>query len=551
MTSQLFRDIIFNRYIMNKIDGQFEVKKIDQLVEVENFKNFYQVQSQESEDQLKSSLRSNGQLTPIVVTSDYTLVDGYRRLNLLRELGCEEVKVQVVEFPPSMDLRLSLNTYRVKTDLDLTNEVFQVLNSVPKRQGKRPEGESYNRYEIIQEKLDYRWKSNTAIRQLDKIVENDFEDKLLLNGVVTKGWSLTDCERYIDELKEIDLEKGYGFTDQLKKGGLNVSQVNKFIQEREFLAYEYQDTFVIPERSTSLRMNCKDIGSQVQFHSKVDTIMTSIPYWKLRFYENEENYSQLGHEKTPQEFASKIGDIFAKLEVSLKKSSNIFVNIGETYVDGCAMDVPDLVKRAILEKTNLVYKEVLIWSKPNPKAVNEKIKRPINKLEYILWFVVDQKKAKYNMITYTDDPKSIKITNGAKDVDVNGEVWEKVKSLSKPYKKIYNHISQQEVEHMIVCSTGKNMPISKAYSEGHPAAMSELLPVLPIFMTTDEGDLVYDPFAGGNTVGRIALLLNRNYLSTELSSHYHKIGCKVLENTIDEINTDDYQVISQEFVNAA
>lgn len=520
--------------------GQFEVVKIDQIVEIENFKNFYQVQSEESEEQLKNSLKSEGQLTPLVVTPDNTLLDGYRRLNLFRDLGYQEVNIQVVELKPTIDLRISLNTYRVKTELDLTNEVFQILNSVPKRQGKRPEGESYNRYEIIQRKLDYRWKSNTAIRQLDKIVENDFEDKLLLNGVVAKGWSLKDCERYIDDLKEIDLSKNYGFTDQLKKGGLNISQANKFIKEREFLANEYKDTFVIPEKSTSLRMNCCDIKNQIEFHSKVDTIMTSIPYWKLRFYENQEDYNQLGHEKTAQEFAAKIGDIFAELEVSLKKSSNIFVNIGETYVDGCAMDVPDLVKRAILEKTNLVYKESLVWSKPNPKPINEAVKRPANKIEYILWFVVDPTEAKYNMITYTDRPKSIKITNGAKDVDENGVVWEKVKSLTKPYQKIYNHISQQEVEHMIVCSTGKNIPISNAYSEGHPAVMSELLPVIPILMTTDEYDLVYDPFAGGNTVGRIALLLNRNYLSTELSSHYHKIGCKVLENTLEEINQDDF-----------
>jgi len=528
---------------MKKSMGQIEVIKIDQVVEVENFKTFYQIQSEESEEQLKNSLKAEGQLIPLVVTSDYTLVDGYRRLNLLSELGSENVKVQVVELNPTIDLRVSLNTYRVKTDLDLTNEVFQVLNSVPKRQGKRPEGETYNRYEIIQKKLEYRWKSNTAIRQLDKIVENDFEDKLLLNGVVTKGWSLTDCERYIDELREIDLEKGYGFTDQLKKGGLNISQVNKFIIDREFLANEYQDTFVIPEKSTSLRMNCTDIRNQVEFHSSVDTLMTSIPYWKLRNYEHEEDYSQLGHEETPQEFASKIGDIFADIEVSLKDSSNVFVNIGDTYVDGCAMDVPDLVKRSILEKTNLVYKETLIWSKPNPKPINENVKRPTNKIEYILWFVVDPTEAKYNMITYTDRPKNIKITNGAKDVDENGVVWEKVKSLSKPYQKIYNHISQQEVEHMIVCATGKNVPLYKAHSEGHPAAMAELLPVLPIMMTTDEGDLVYDPFGGGNTVGRIALLLNRNYLSTELSNHYHKVGCKVIENTLDEINQSDFETL--------
>jgi DNA modification methylase len=76
--------------------------------------------------------------------------------------------------------------------------------------------------------------------------------------------------------------------------------------------------------------------------------------------------------------------------------------------------------------------------------------------------------------------------------------------------------------------------------------MAELLPVLPIMMTTDEGDLVYDPFAGGNTVGRIALLLNRNYLSTELSNHYHKVGCKVIENTFDEINQSDFETLMSE-----
>jgi DNA modification methylase len=86
--------------------------------------------------------------------------------------------------------------------------------------------------------------------------------------------------------------------------------------------------------------------------------------------------------------------------------------------------------------------------------------------------------------------------------------------------------------------------------------MAELLPVIPILMTTDEDDLVYDPFAGGNTVGRIALLLNRNYLSTELSTHYHKVGCKVLENTIDEINQSDLEslishVFGEEFEIAA
>jgi len=524
---------------------QFEVVKIDQIKKVEEFKNFYDSQSEESENQLKSSLEEE-QLLPLILSRDFQLIDGYRRLRLLSALGREDVKVQFVDVDPSIDFRLSLNMYRVKTANDLTKEVLQVFKSVDKRQGQGNNGKPYNRYAIIKEKLDYRWKSPKSIRQFDKIIENDFENNLLLNGVVTKGWNLSDCEKYLSELKEIDLTKNHGFTAELTKGNLTIEQINKFIEEKNFLSNEYQDTFVIPEKATSIKMNCKDIKKELEFHSKIDNITTSIPYWKLRFYDNDEEYKQLGHEKTPEEFASKIGDIFSELQISLKKSSNVFVNIGETYVDGCAMDVPGLVKRAILDKTDLKLKDVLVWSKPNPKPQSEKVQRPTNKMEFILWFVVDPKEAKYKMITYTDSTKKSKITNGAKDVDENGVVCKKNKSLSKPYKKIYNHITQQDVEHVIVCSTGKNIPLTNAYSEGHPGAMSELLPVIPILMTTDENDLVYDPFAGGNTVGRIALLLNRNYLGTELSTHYHRVGCKVLENTLKEINQNDFDILMNE-----
>jgi DNA modification methylase len=59
--------------------------------------------------------------------------------------------------------------------------------------------------------------------------------------------------------------------------------------------------------------------------------------------------------------------------------------------------------------------------------------------------------------------------------------------------------------------------------------------------------LVYDPFGGANTTGRISLLLNRQYLGTELSTHYHRVGCKVLENTIEEINQNDLEIINSEY----
>lgn len=526
---------------------QFEVVKIDQIVKVEEFKNFYESQTDDSENQLKSSLEQEGQLLPLTLSRDFQLIDGYRRLKLLCALCKTEVKVQFVDIEPSIDLRLSFNIYRVKTANDLTKEVLQVFKSVEKRQGQGNNGKSYDRYEIVKEKLNYRWKSPKAIRQFDKIIENDFENNLLLNGVVNKGWSLSDCEKYLSELKEIDLTKNHGFTAELTKGDLTIKQVNKFIEEKENLQNNYKDTFVIPNKATSFKMNCVDIVDVPSYTRSVATLFTSIPYYMLRGYDKKNLSSELGHEKTPEEFADNIGEVFGKVEGVLNETSNVFVNVGDSYDNGCAMDISGLVKAAILKHTKLKYKECIIWSKPNPHPQGEQVKRPINQIEYILWFVVDPSKSKYNLLKYTDQEKEVRITTGAKDVDKNGNVSKKTKSLSKPYKKIYNHIAAQDVDHMIKCATGKNKPAYDAFPTGHPALMSELLPVIPILMTTDETDLVYDPFGGANTTGRISLLLNRQYLGTELSTHYHRVGCKVLENTIEEINQNDLEIINSEY----
>lgn len=526
---------------------QIQVVKIENLKEVETLKNFYTKSSEEDLQQLINSIKNEGQKYPIILSKDLSIIDGYNRVYALKGLGIEVVNAIIVDDEPTIETRITCNLYRVKNSKDLTNEVLSVFENTSKKQGKRNDGEPYDRYKVISEKLNHRWKSGKSIRKLESVINNDFENNLLIEGIVTKGWTLDDCEEYVSNLKQVDLENEYGFTKQLEKGELTIKEVNKFILEKDSLNNSYQATFIIPNKSTSLNINCLDIKNKIEYKSKVDTLLTSIPYWAVRFYENGENYNQLGHEKTPEEYARNIAKIIKDLTYTLKETSNVFINVGETYVDGCAMNIPDLVKFEILKQTNLKSKLQLVWSKPNPKPQNETVLRPINNVEYILWFVVDPKKAKYNMITYFDGEKEIKTTSGAKDVDEKGNVWKKVKSLSKPYEKIYTHLSAQDVLNMIKCQIGKNTSVYKAYSEGHPAIMSELLPVIPIMMTTGEGDLVYDPMAGTNVVGRMSMLLNRVALSTELSSHYHKIGCRVIENTLEEINTDDLRVITDKF----
>ena len=67
----------------------------------------------------------------------------------------------------------------------------------------------------------------------------------------------------------------------------------------------------------------------------------------------------------------------------------------------------------------------------------------------------------------------------------------------------------------------------------------------PINISTQPQPPVLDIFSGSNVVGRMSLLLNRKVLSAELSKDYYNIGCKMLENAIEDYNQEDLDVINE------
>ena len=66
---------------------------------------------------------------------------------------------------------------------------------------------------------------------------------------------------------------------------------------------------------------------------------------------------------------------------------------------------------------------------------------------------------------------------------------------------------------------------TKCREEGikpHPARFPAALPEFVINLTTEEGDLVLDPFAGSNTTGAVAEKLKRRWISFEIEENYLK-----------------------------
>lgn len=77
----------------------------------------------------------------------------------------------------------------------------------------------------------------------------------------------------------------------------------------------------------------------------------------------------------------------------------------------------------------------------------------------------------------------------------------------------------------------------------HPAIFPEELALKQIMSWTKTNDLVYDPFMGSGTTAKSSILLNRNWVGSEIDSKYCKI-CKERIESIDK-QSDNYNYIKE------
>lgn len=522
--------------------------KISDLEEVQELKQYY---THQSIDELATSINVDGGMrTPIVVNEQLVIIDGFRRVEAMIQLGKESIDVLIDDVEPTIFERIIRNMYRTKTTDDHVKELKSVFEKFPKKMGqKNKEGKVYNRIEEISKALNKKYSGKDTITKLEFILNNDIQNNTLSKGIIEKNWKVETTHEYLTKWKLIDLDNKNNYTDELIKSNINISDAIKFIKEEYKLTTEYKDSLIIPDKCYSFNIDCVEMSKMTEFENSIDLILTSPPYLNLRKYDTGQQ-NQLGHEKNKNEYCKNIAKIFSELYPTLKKTANVIINIGESFNEGCGLGIPQLLKYYIETETKLIYKDQLLWSKSNPKPQNETIKRPINNIEYLLWFVVDPKVAKYNLLTYTKPGKKATKCSGVKDVSSNGEVQKRNKSISKPYSKIYSHLKEQDIANIIALKTCKNFDVYNISSKGHPAIMSPLLPVIPILMCTDENtdekkSIIYDPFSGSNVVSRIGQLLNRTTISTEISKEYFSIGCKMLENSIKDFNREELDIINQ------
>ena len=221
--------------------------------------------------------------------------------------------------------------------------------------------------------------------------------------------------------------------------------------------------------------------------ASIDLLVTSPPYWAKRVYNGE---GEIGSEETPEAYVSRLADFFDELRPYLKPTSNIFINVGDTYFGSGAgawskyLDDKGNItqvqkdrkekyfttkplqpkikqngklyqnKQLLLipsrfaiemQERGWLLRDDIIWQKPNriPASVTDRLN---NTYEHVFHFVLNKK--------YFFDLDAIKILGANGRMKNPGDVWAiNTQPLNGSHTATF---PEQLVEQMVLCGSPKD-----------------------------------------------------------------------------------------------
>jgi len=238
----------------------------------------------------------------------------------------------------------------------------------------------------------------------------------------------------------------------------------------------------------------------------VDLTVTSPPYDNLRDYKG---YSF--------DFESIAKELFRVT----KKGGVVVWVVNDKTISGSESGMS--FKQALLFKElGFNLHDTMIWYKSNP--IPSKSNRYQSSFEYM--FILS--KDKPNVMNYLyDKNNSLGIV---KRNNINSE-----KQSVRGKKIDYIATNELKIRNNVWCySVGLNQSSNDFISFQHPAIFPEQLAADHIFSWSNEGDLVYDPFIGSGTTAKMAHLLKRNWIGSEISQEYVDLANKRIQPYLDQ-----------------
>ncbi|NLO18666.1 MAG: site-specific DNA-methyltransferase [Ignavibacteria bacterium] len=229
----------------------------------------------------------------------------------------------------------------------------------------------------------------------------------------------------------------------------------------------------------------------------VDLTLTSPPYDDLRDYNG---------------FSFEFKQIVKELYRITKKGALVIWVVGDATKNGS--ETGTSFKQALyFMECGFNLHDTMIYYKNNPMPTSGK--RYHQHFEYMFAFSKGQPK------TFNPIKESCKY-NGLANMKNRGQSGE------LNYKKV-ERTNEKKVGNVFFYSIGGGISTKDTIAYQHPAIFPEQLAYDQIQTWTNEDDLVYDCFMGSGTTAKMAAILKRNWIGSEISEEYVEISNKRLE----------------------
>lgn len=241
--------------------------------------------------------------------------------------------------------------------------------------------------------------------------------------------------------------------------------------------------------------------------SFVDCVITSPPYFGLRSYSVE---GVIGNEETPDEYVSKMTELFREVKRVLKPEGTFWLNIGDTY-NGSKKGNTEVNKHKKIQE-NVAFEKKL-WKGAKRKDLIGVPWMMAFALRNDGWYL------RNDIIWHR--PNAFPKTSH----DRLSPSYEHVFLFSKSPDYYFN---TEEAYETTVDGKGKrrmrdvwDINVKKGYGTCVAPFPEELI-VPMVRIGCPEGGIVLDPFMGSGTTGLVAMKNNRNYIGIELNEQYAK-----------------------------
>ena len=253
----------------------------------------------------------------------------------------------------------------------------------------------------------------------------------------------------------------------------------------------------------------------------VDLIVTSPPYFQQRNYEKSPD--QVGREKEPSEYVSRIVEIFEQAHRVLKSTGSLWLVIGDKYQNGQQLGMPWRVALAMID-AGWVLRSDIIWQKPNAMPSSVKT-RPTTDHEYVFFFTksndyfYDVDAIREPHVTFSDGSK---MKGGRNHFFKRGSTPESGKNGgdSNLHDARWDQAFHPKGRNK---RTVWSIPLSK-YREAHFAVFPEKLVEICVRAGCPKDGVVLDPFCGSGTSLVVANRLQRKYVGIDCVREYCKLA---------------------------